>query len=1123
MSKAIISPCLKDYFLHSDSFFYFLSDAGNQNIFCNPFFTGAKCPGGFDSLFKEPVYLFSLMNKARETAGTIQAELECRNADGDWMRASWEFSACQHGDSNEIMVQAIGFPLPPFSAKLGVLSGRLAKLFKAFEQSTEGVWRFDSEPPVAVHQDADSIIRHWKEKSYLADCNDNMARMYGYEKAEDLIGSRLHQLIDFSDEDRVDNFRKFIRNGFRTTLVETREFDRYGNVKYFLNSMEAVVVNGLLQSVWGTQQDITGLRQAEEKIRYLALLMENVSDIIISQDKDLHIVTWNKAAEDIYGFSADEMIGHTIPEMLHFDLQDISRDEFFNILHQQGIWRGEANVVNRFGVPLTILSTVSTLKDPEGRLTGYLSVSKDITEKKRAEEKLRESELFYRNLFVHSLDGVLITDPGGVVKFASPSVTTIFGYTPKEIIGRTTFEFTHPEDRALAEEAFMAELTHTPRLPYISVRIKDKKGNWVWCIVRGHNLMDNPYIKGMVVYLYDDTLRKQTEQALRESKQRFRAQAKLLSNVTDVIVTIDMNRVVTSWNNVAEKLTGISAEFAVGKPYREVIKTSYHPFTNEQVFSIVQQEGIWRGEISFTGFDGETKYLLHTISLIRDEEGETGGMMGVGKDITERKSMEAQLQQSENFYRSLAANSLDGIVLTDTSGKLIYCGPSVPHISGYKVLDMLGNNFLDFVHPDDHKLALKAFAMEVKKESQINYVVMRLRHATLGWVWCTVRGHNLLHDPILKGIVIYFTDDTKRKMIEDQLRESERRFRNLIHDLKLGVILQNENSEMLVCNKAALDLLGVTEDQLLGRTSFDPRWNVIHEDGSAFPAAEHPVPMAIRLQQPVRDVVMGVYRPLTQDRVWLLVNADPVFDGENKLINVVCTFTDITEQRRLAQQLTEQEIQKQKLITQATIDGQEKERLEIGKELHDNINQHLTTTRLYLEVARDKITGPSRDMIDLAEKNLAEIVKQIRFMSQSLVPPTLGDIGLIESIQDLCDSLRMTHSFAINFLHQDFDETGIPENMKLMIFRIIQEQVNNVIRHARASHLLISLCSDRTAIRFSIRDDGQGFDPQQHKKGMGLKNIINRAALFEGRVSIISQPGQGCEVSVELPPLKVPN
>jgi PAS domain S-box-containing protein len=360
-------------------------------------------------------------------------------------------------------------------------------------------------------------------------------------------------------------------------------------------------------------------------------------------------------------------------------------------------------------------------------------------------------------------------------------------------------------------------------------------------------------------------------------------------------------------------------------------------------------------------------------------------------------------------------------------------------------------------------------------------------------------------------------------MIEDQLRESERRFRNLIHDLKLGVILQNEKSEMLVCNKAAQDLLGVTEDQLLGRTSFDPRWNVIHEDGSAFPAAEHPVPMAIRLQQPVRDVVMGVYRPLTQDRVWLLVNADPVFDGENKLINVVCSFTDITEQRRLAQQLTEQEIQKQKLITQATIDGQEKERLEIGKELHDNINQHLTTTRLYLEVARDKISGPSRDMIDLAEKNLAEIVKQIRFMSQSLVPPTLGDIGLIESIQDLCDSLRMTHSFSISFLHQDFDETGIPENMKLMIFRIIQEQVNNVIRHARASHLKISLHSEGGAICFSIRDDGQGFDPQQHKKGMGLKNIINRAALFEGRVSIISQPGQGCEVAVEIPPLKLPN
>ncbi len=365
--------------------------------------------------------------------------------------------------------------------------------------------------------------------------------------------------------------------------------------------------------------------------------------------------------------------------------------------------------------------------------------------------------------------------------------------------------------------------------------------------------------------------------------------------------------------------------------------------------------------------------------------------------------------------------------------------------------------------------------------------------------------------------MIYFTDDTKRKEIEDKLRESESRFRNMIHSLKLGIILQNEKSEMLVCNQAALDMLGLTEEQLLGKTSFDPQWNVIHEDGTDFPGKEHPVPTAIRTRQPVRDVVMGVYRPLTGDRVWLLVNAEPLFDDNGAITNVICSYADITEQRRMSQELMQQEIQKQRIITQATIDGQEKERLEIGKELHDNINQHLTTARLYLEVAIEKAGGEVKEMISLAHKNLSDIVNEIRRLSQSLVPPTLGDIGLTESIQDLCDSLQRSHSYHIEFTHRHFSEEDMPENMKLMIFRIIQEQISNIIRHAKAKHIKISLQSNEKEIVFSIADDGQGFDTQRYKKGMGFSNIINRASLFQGKMDLESKPGAGCTVTVRVP------
>lgn len=994
------TPCLSRYFAGSLQFFYFIADDNGQCSYANTAllqYTGlGEDHGSLPALFPLPGEYQEIIAKClreKRLSTTLSLKLPGKVL----KNIRWEFSVFLADDGHPC-IQAIGVTDgdPGSSTESpGKKAGQMARRYKAYEQSPEGLWKFDSDPPVNIHTGPDQIIEHWRKYSYLAECNDNVAKMYGYEKAEDLTGTPVSEFIDFTNSAHLGNFRAFIKNGFRPTLFETKEFDRYGNVKYFLNSMEGMVENGSLRTVWGTQQDITGQRLAEES--------------------------------------------------------------------------------------------------------------------------LQKSELFYRNLIAESLDGILLTDEKGIINFASASVTSIFGYTPEEIKGKSTFDFAHPDDRHLAEASFAEELNGNPQRKFISIRIQNKRKDWVWCIVRGHNLLSNPYINGMVVYLFDDTLRKETEQALLRSESRFRTQATLLENVTDVIVTIDMNRVVTSWNTVSEKLTGITAREAIGRPYREVIQTSYHPFTNEQVFGIVQAEGIWRGEISLTGFDGETRYLLHTISLLKNEQGENTGMMGVGKDITERKRIEAQLQKSESFYRSLAANSLDGIILTDESAKIIYCGPSVVHVSGYRVEELLGKMVYDYVHPGDHGLAIDSFTREVHKESVLNYAVLRLRHATRGWVWCTVRGHNLLHDPVLSGIVIYFADDTKRKLIEDRLRESESRFRNLIHNMKQGVILQNERLEMQLCNQAALDMLGITEDQLSGASPFDPRWNVIHEDGTDFPGTEHPVPMAIATGKPIRDVVMGVYRPLKNDRAWLLVNAEPVFDDDHNLMNVICSFTDITEQRRFSQQLIEQEIQKQKLITQATIDGQEKERQEIGKELHDNINQHLTTTRLYLEVAREKTSGEVQEMINLAHKNLAEIVHEIRQISQSLVPPTLGDIGLIESIQDLCDLLKRTHSFTVEFQHRHFREDEIPDNMKLMIFRIVQEQVSNIIRHAHARMITIRLQSDAEHIHFSIEDDGQGFDPQQHKKGMGIKNIINRAALFDGSVEIRSAPGKGCSVGVNIP------
>lgn len=490
-----------------------------------------------------------------------------------------------------------------------------------------------------------------------------------------------------------------------------------------------------------------------------------------------------------------------------------------------------------------------------------------------------------------------------------------------------------------------------------------------------------------------------------------------------------------------------------------------------------------------------------------------------------------QLRNSELFYRNLFIHSLDGLMITNENGLIQFASDSITPILGFRTEQLVGTYAFDYIHPDDRQLGTSAFMDEVRHSPKVKYISVRLKKITGEWFWCIVRGHNLMEVPYVKGMLIYIYDDTMRKITEDALRDSEKllltqadklkqteeEFRNLIQNLRQGVVVQDLTGKVIVCNAAAELILGVNEEKLIGTTSYESRWDAIHEDGRILPGHDHPAAQALKTKKPVRDVLIGVLKQSSGDRVWLLVNADPTVDSNGIISNVVITFTDISEQKRLSKELIEQEIHKQKQLTQATIDGQEKERLEMGKELHDNINQHLNTTRLYLEVARDKATGEVKEMINFSHKALADIIDQIRFLSQSLVPPTLGDIGLVESIHDICDSLIRTHKFKIDFFHRHFSEEGIPENMRLMLFRITQEQINNILRHAEAHMIWIKLESDAEYIVLTIADDGKGFDPSNYKKGLGLTNITNRASLFNGIVEIEAAKEKGCRLLVTIP------
>ena len=219
---------------------------------------------------------------------------------------------------------------------------------------------------------------------------------------------------------------------------------------------------------------------------------------------------------------------------------------------------------------------------------------------------------------------------------------------------------------------------------------------------------------------------------------------------------------------------------------------------------------------------------------------------------------------------------------------------------------------------------------------------------------------------------------------------------------------------------------------------------------------------------------------------------------------------------KLEKDLIKHQLEQQKLITEVTINAQEKERNELAKELHDNINQMLAIVKMYLNVAKDDKSATD-DMVDRCCTIVEQAIEEIRKLSKSLLSPSLGDIGIFEALNDLVQEMILSRQFNVNLDLENRDSQTLDSNIELMLYRIVQEQLNNIIKYAHAKEVKITLKINPEIIFLSISDNGNGFDTKKKGNGIGLKNIRSRVEFYNGKININSSPGNGCIIDITIP------
>jgi PAS domain S-box-containing protein len=471
------------------------------------------------------------------------------------------------------------------------------------------------------------------------------------------------------------------------------------------------------------------------------------------------------------------------------------------------------------------------------------------------------------------------------------------------------------------------------------------------------------------------------------------------------------------------------------------------------------------------------------------------------------QNIEALHQSNERFNMAVKATN---DVIWDwnfRTNKIFFEGDTFKRLFGYDVVNcsVPRSVWETWLHPEDKERVL--FKIDnLFKTSGIQHLEdeYRMRRTDGSYAYVYNRGYILYnggHSAV--RMIGAMQDITSRKFTEEKVSESEAKYRHMFHRNPLpSIISDKETMSILEINDSAIEKFGYTREEFLRMTIID----------LCYPPD---IPKLFSMDM-YGDDLHGQVHPLRFSKkdggiMFMEVTSYHVeYFGKN---GTQTQLIDITERIKLEKELTEQQRLRQQDITAAVLTAQERERTALGEELHDNINQILTGVTLFLGIAINN-NEKRGELLIKCRDNLSLATNEIRKLSRSLILPGLKEQHLVESLKELIMDTRIASSLKISFHHEDIDEKIIPVDQKVAIYRIIQEQLNNILKHAEATSVDIQLSADDDIIYMILTDDGKGFDPEFRRQGVGITNMISRAEMYKGKVEIETAPGIGCSLKV---------
>ncbi len=774
------------------------------------------------------------------------------------------------------------------------------------------------------------------------------------------------------------------------------------------------------------------------------------------------------------------------------------------LLRLQGSWAGIYN--NEFGTAIYVLSIIVIFAGITW-YNAFLLNKRDML-KKQTEDALRDSELHIQAIFHNAPDAVILMDSDGIVTKWNPEAEKLFGWKEEEVKGQLLSELIIPEQFREAHKKGLKRFLTTGQTTILGKTVD------LWAIRKDLSEVDvslriSPLTldqkQFFVGFIRDITERKQIEDKLKTFNEELSRQVEdktselteIFERVTDGFIAMDRNFCFTYINKKAGEFIHQDPAVLIGKN----IWTEFPELTGTVTYDAFTKA------MSEQQYTSSTDYYAQFDSwMLNSIYPSPNGLSIFIRDISEQKKAETEIRKAKDLADKLI-DSLPGVFyFFDANGKFIRWNKEFEQATGYSAEEITGMHPTDFFDNDDKNyIAERIEGVFVKGINDAEASFLTKNGEKIPYYFKAVL-INFEGKPCLLGNGV---DIAVRKKAEAELIASEQKYKLLFEGNPLPMwMLKLPEYNVVDVNNAAMLQYGYTREEFLQLSVYDFRPK---EDIDKFKAATNTAFRGIHHA--------GIWRHKKKNRTILyvdIVTYDINYKGQQTRLVLA---NDVTE-RHIAEEKLKESYDAIRKLTGHLQNAREEERLHMSREIHDELGQLLTVLKMDVSWLNKKIEPANT----LAKEKLSEIltvidttVKTVRRIASELRPSLLDDLGLLAAMEWHMEEFER-RSGILKELYIPETEIHLSNSLKIGIFRIFQESLTNVARHAEATKVIVSLVQKEKQLILTIRDNGKGFEEKKGvKKTLGLLGMRERSQMMGGQYSISGIPGEGTTVTVIVP------